>query len=176
MIFSWLNNIKYVKISRVALLTKKNKNMTENLNLNNKEHSPRKKLIICACSEGEERSVLAAQLFKKHGQNSKVLPGGLEGLESYLTGQDDPRKMERLLKRGVSSAFAIRGNNQDKEYERLLKRDATWLLFIGLDVEAKRFEKVVRKLRYSYDLDVTILNSWDKNSVTNSINKFLDKD
>jgi hypothetical protein len=148
--------------------------MAETLNKsNNKEQEAQKTLLICACSEGEERSVAAAKLFKEHGRNSKVLPGGLEGLESYLTGQDDSGKMERLLNRGVSGAFSIRGNSQNSEYDRLLKRDAIWLLFIDSAIEAKKFEKVIKELQYKYGLEAIILNSWDTDSVNNEVNKFL---
>ena len=150
--------------------------MSENLNaFDNKEKKTNGKLLICACSEGEQRSVFASKLFKERGQNSKVLPGGLEGLTEYLTGKSDPGKMQRLIGRGISDAFAIRGEDHSREYDRLLQKDATWLLFIGSGDEAKNFKELIKILKSNYELEVIITNSWDKDSVAERVEEFLNK-
>ena len=152
--------------------------MSETLDQNdNKEPEQiKKKRFICACSEGEERSVLAAQILKEVGYASKILPGGLEGLEEYLTGNEtnSTLKMERAFARGVTSAFALRGQNYNQAYDRILKRDGTWLLFIGREVEAKKFKKIIKILQSQYGKNVVILDSYNQQSVTEQINQFLE--
>jgi hypothetical protein len=150
--------------------------MSETLNTsNNKEQTTNGKLLICACSEGEERSVFANKLFKEHGQNSKVLPGGLAGLTEYLTGKSDPGKMQRLINRGISDAFVIRGEDHSREYDRLLQKDATWLLFIGSGDEAKDFKELIKILKSNYGLEIIITNCWDKKSTAKRVEEFLEK-
>jgi len=154
--------------------------MTENLEqkrqIEDKETQPKKQSFICACSEGEERSVLASRLLKEAGYTSTILPGGLEGLEEYLTGDETAStlRMERAFARGVTSAFALRGKNYNRTYDSILRKADTWLLFIGAGIEAGKFKKLIKILKSQYDKNIVVLNSYNQQSVTEQINKFLE--
>lgn len=150
--------------------------MSEVLNNQDSKETLKKQSFICACSEGEERSVFAEKLLNKLGIISTyVLPSGLEGLTEYFNGEGNTDKIERMINRGISNAFiasSFRERQNRAEYKKLLRKNATWLLFLDKNSEAKYFRNTINEL-INLGLDVIILHSWDEESVTKEINKYL---
>ena len=116
--------------------------------------------IICACAEGQERSVDAVEFLKEQGFRCELLPGGLESFEEYILGKtesDDPR-MGRLFARGASHASDIRVDYNSK-YNRLLKYDdALWLIFISKGAESHKLREILQKLKQAYGVEIKVLN------------------
>lgn len=134
--------------------------------------------IICACSEGLQRSVFAVDFLKKNGFKCKLLEGGLESFQEYLLGEVDlhDSKIERYSTRNVddSKKIAELRANHDSLYNRLLKIDnAVWLIFITDGVEAKKFQRTMDKLRRLYGVEVILLESYNQESVEENIKKLL---
>jgi len=134
-----------------------------------------KKNYICACAEGEERSVAAVEMLREKGFNCKLLPGGLETFEEYLLGEKsvhDPR-IDRQFNRGNTSIKHFRSDYNSK-YNRILQmNNSTWLVFIGKNAENLKFKDVLETLEKLYGIEVKVLNSTDMKTVEENVKKIL---
>jgi len=148
--------------------------------MNEKEVLPKidlikEKTIVCACAEGEERSVLAQKLLREKGFTAKLLPGGLEVLQDYILGksEDMTKKMTRLLARGENNIRKLRVDH-NSEYNQLLRlKDAVWLIFIGRKIEVKKFNELITQLKNAYGIEIHIVESFDEKTVQSGIEKIL---
>lgn len=130
--------------------------------------------IICACSEGKERSRSATTYLSQLGYyKSKLLPCGLIGLNNYILSNDTVADVaaESRIKRGEKPTLVFA--DCSSEYNKLLHlRSVVWLAFIG-PTEWQNFRPLINRLSSHYRIDVHLRTSHHHQDVIDQINQLL---